>query len=361
MEHKDKLPPIPTPVSQHWREFRIRVLPFIVFAVLIAGIVVLWRGFVQPSGIVGFAETNAVNVVATQDGLLSILSVKRFQIVTKGQEIGLIINTDPELLKAQITSAQADLKVLAERNDVDIQRADQSYQQFRQQLYSDQTAQATDAPKWQLASNEFRRATEGLKTGIETEATFDAKKFAFQTLTATIGGRDAQITELKRTLAELESRRRGSNGVPSAFAEAYEAKAEELRLMLKPSTVRAPIAGMISMVHHFGGERVLRGMPIVTISEPQANNVIGYLRQPIVNKPLTNAVVQITTRSQPRIIALGHIVHVGAQLEPINPALLSVDTKRMEVGLPILISVPQGVKLTPGEFVDVSIESPKKQ
>lgn len=360
MEHKDKLPPIPTPASQRWREFRIQILPFIIFIAVVAGIVSLWRGFVNPVGIVGFAETNAVNVVATQDGLLSVLNVERFQMVTQDQEIGLIVNTDPEFLKAQITSAQADLKVLAERNEVDVQRTDQSYQQFRQQLFSHQVDQAKDAPSWQLASNEFVRASAGLKTGVETPATFDAKKYAFETLTATIASRDVQIAELKRTLSELEARRRGTNGAPSAFAEAYEAKARELELMLKPSTVRAPISGMISFVHHSGGERVLRGMPIVTITAPVARHVIGYIRQPIATKPEPNATVQITTRSQPRTIARGQVVHVGAQLEPINPALLSVDTKRMEVGLPILVSVPQGVRLTPGEFVDLFIETPKK-
>ena len=359
MEHKDKLPPIPTPASQHWREFRIRVLPFIVFAGLIAGIVMLWRGFVQPSGIVGFAETNAVNVVATQDGLLSILSVKRFQMVTKGQEIGLIVNTDPELLKAQIATAQADIEVLRSRNMVDQDRTEQSYQQFRQDLLNHRVAQATDRVTWLTESNDFRRASDEFKQKLISESTFEGTKGKWDARSATIEEREKQIVDLTRSLAELAAKRKASP--TDAFDKAIEAKQNELGLLLKPSPVKAPISGMISMVHHSGGERVLRGMPIVTISEPQANNVIGYIRQPIVNKPLTNAVVQITTRSQPRIIALGHIVHVGAQLEPINPALLSVDTKRMEVGLPILISVPQGVKLTPGEFVDVAIETPKKQ
>ena len=358
MEHKDKLPPIPTPVSQHWREFRIRVLPFIVFASLIAGIVMLWRGFVQPSGIVGFAETNAVNVVATQDGLLSTLSVKRFQMVAKGQEIGLIISTDPDLLKAQIATAQADIEVLRSRNAVDQDRTEQSYQQFRQDLLNHRVAQATARVNWIVASNSFGRTAELFKAGQESLAKFEADKGAMDAIAATIEERDRQIEDLTSNLAQLQAKRKASP--TDAFDKAIEAKQNELGLLLKPSTVKAPISGMISMVHHFGGERVLRGMPIVTISEPEANNVIGYLRQPIVNKPLTNAVVQITTRSQPRIIALGHIVHVGAQLEPINPALLSVDTKRMEVGLPILISVPQGVKLTPGEFVDVAIQAPKK-
>ena len=358
MEHKDKLPPIPTPASQRWREFRIRVLPFIVFVALVAGIVALWRGFVQPAGIVGFAETNAVNVVATQDGLLSTLSVKRFQMVAKGQEIGLIISMDPDLLKAQIAAAQADIEVLRSRNMVDQDRTEQSFQQFRQDLLNHRVEQATARVNWIVASNSFRRTDELFKAGQESPARYDADKGAMDAIAATIEERDRQIDDLASSLAQLQSRRGASP--TNAFDKAIEAKQRELEFLLKPSSVKAPIAGMISMVHHSGGERVLRGMPIVTISEPEANNVIGYMRQPIVSKPLTNALVQITTRSQPRIIALGHVVHVGAQLEPINPALLSADTRRMEVGLPILVSVPQGVRLTPGEFVDIVIQVPKK-
>ena len=358
MEHKDKLPPIPTPVSQRWREFRIRVLPFIVFTTLIIGIVVLWRGFVQPSGIVGFAETNAVNVVASQDGLLSTLTVERFQMVTKGQEIGIVINTDPELLKAQIATAQADIEVLRSRNMVDQDRTEQSYQQFRQDLLNHRVAQATDRVTWLTESNVFRRAANEFNQKLVSEAVYDAAKGQLDARSATIEEREKQITDLTRSLADLQAKRKANP--TDAFDKAIEAKQRELELLLKPNSVKAPISGMISMVHHSGGERILRGMPIVTISDPAANHVIGYLRQPIVNKPQVDSTVQITTRSQPRIIARGQVVHVGAQLEPINPALLSPDTKRMEVGLPILVTIPPGVKLTPGEFVDLAIDSPKK-
>ena len=358
MEHKDKLPPIPTPVSQRWREFRIRFLPFIVFAVLIAGIAFLWRGFVQPSGIVGFAETNAVNVVASQDGLLSTLTVERFQMVTKGQEIGIVINTDPELLKAQIATAQADIEVLRSRNMVDQDRTEQSYQQFRQDLLNLRVAQATDRVTWLTDSNDFRRAANEFDLKIASQAVYDAAKGKLDARSATIEEREKQITDLTRSLADLQAKRKANP--TDAFDKAIEAKQRELELLLKPNSVKAPISGMVSMVHHAGGERVLRGMPIVTISDPTANHVIGYIRQPIVNKPQVDSAVQITTRSQPRIIARGQVVHVGAQLEPINPALLSPDTKRMEVGLPILVAIPPGVKLTPGEFVDLSVDSPKK-
>src|SRR5215216_3673592 len=123
----NKLPPIPTPASQRWREFRIQVLPFFVFLCLLTGVVYLWKTYVQPIGVIGAAETNLVNVTSLQDGMISELFVERFQNVTTGQVIAIVVNTDPELIKAQIESAQAEIKVMAARNAVDSQRAQQAY------------------------------------------------------------------------------------------------------------------------------------------------------------------------------------------------------------------------------------------
>jgi len=51
---------------------------------------------------------------------------------------------------------------------------------------------------------------------------------------------------------------------------------------------------------------------------------------------------------------------VGASLEPINPALLSPEGTRVEVGLPILVNLPANLKVLPGEFLDLSIEYSKR-
>jgi hypothetical protein len=79
------------------------------------------------------------------------------------------------------------------------------------------------------------------------------------------------------------------------------------------------------------------------------------MRQPLGPIPTTNDTVQVRTRSQRRQVASAQILKVGTQLEPINPALLSTDGTRVEVGLPILVSLPPGLRLMPGEFVDLSI------
>jgi hypothetical protein len=57
-------------------------------------------------------------------------------------------------------------------------------------------------------------------------------------------------------------------------------------------------------------------------------------------------------------VGLGRILSVGTQLEPILSELLpmrgpSSSTGPLEYGLPILVSIPAGVRVLPGEIVDL--------
>ena len=355
---KEKLPTIPTPVSQRWREFRIQVLPFMVFLGAIAGIFYLWRTYVQPVGVIGAAETNLVNVTSLQDGLIQQLFVERFQTVTQGQPIAVIVNTDPDLIKAQVESVQADIKVLEERNRVDVQRGYQAYQQFRQDLLKLRVDQATDAVNWQLASNELYRAEVGFKEGIVTAAVLDSAKAKRDAYTAAIGERGSQILDLEKSLADLAEKQKAPG--PDPFADATEKKAKELELTLRPSVLKSPIAGMVSMVLHLQNERILRGTPIVSVSDPNTSRIVAYVRQPVTALPTTNDFALITTRTQPRQSGRGQVLHVASQMEMINPAMISPDSKRLEVGLPIVVSVPPNLRLVPGEFVDLHLQSPPR-
>jgi multidrug resistance efflux pump len=354
---KDKLPPIPTPVAQHWREFKIQVVPFVVFATVLVGIVYLWRTHVQPVGVIGSVETNSVNVTCLQDGVLTDLRVERFQTVTEGQEIGIISKTDPELIRAQIASAQSDLEVLRERLRVDQRRTDQQYQIMRQQLQSYLLDQAMEKAIVMLHSNDHVRAKKLFEEKQLPEDKYEAARAQFEKTVASIQAREQQIAEHEKMVKELAPKDRANE--PDAIDNALLAKAKELQLMLEPSTLKAPISGMVSIVHHFPGERVLRGMPIISISDPTSRRIVGYVRQPVMEVPTTNDVVRIVTRSQPRQIARGQILRVGAQMETINPSLLAPDNKRIEIGLPILVSVPEGIRLLPGEHVNLFIEFAK--
>jgi hypothetical protein len=67
----DKLPPIPTPAAQRWREFRIQVLPIFMFAGVALSVAFLWNSFVAPTGLVGQVEAVTSDVISLQDGTVA--------------------------------------------------------------------------------------------------------------------------------------------------------------------------------------------------------------------------------------------------------------------------------------------------
>jgi len=337
------------------------VIPFLVFVTVLVGIVYLWKTYVQPVGVIGAVETNSVNVTSLQDGMLSELLVERFQNVTAGQDVAVVVNTDPELIKLQIAAVQADIEVLRARLKVDQDRTAQNAKQFQQELLIVKVTQMTDKANLFLYSNDWQRARilfADAKDKTISQAQYDAATAKYEATVAAIQQREVLIRELEKMVEDSQPKA-VSPGNTDPFDTAVEAKANELRQMLKPTSLKAPISGMISMVHHVKGERILRGMPVVSISDPETRRIVGYIRQPVTEVPTTNDFVRIITRSQPRQVAQGPILRVGAQFEMINPVLLSPDTKRMEVGLPILVGVPPGIRLVPGEHVNLFIEYSK--
>jgi multidrug resistance efflux pump len=352
-----KLPPIPTPFSQVWREFRIQVLPFIVFALSVVGIVYLWRNTVQPVGIVGFVETNQVYVTSLQDGLISELFVERFQEVKKDQAVCVVANTDPDLVTAMINTAKADLQVVLARSMVDIGRGHQQLQQLAGDLFIERIRQTARGPQLLLAESNLVAVADLYKKGAEPELNWRAALAQRDALQEEIRERAKYIENLSTNLDSLTI---SDEPLKIAILAAIAAKEKELELTLKPATLKAPIDGLVSTIHHQAGEKIRRGEPIVTIASPNATNVIGYVRQPIQRRPQPGDKVRVTTRNSPRRSGTSQIYKVGAQLEPINQSLLSADTRRFEVGLPIVVALtPQLINelnLMPGEFVDIAYE-----
>ena len=359
MDNKDKLPPIPTPAAQRWREFRIQILPVVVFGATLFCIVYLWKNFVQPVGIVGLAQTNTVNVTCTVDGLIAQLAVEQFQTVTQGQVVAIVQNADADVVQAQSETAIAELEVMRDRIRIGLERAQQNYERYRVDLLQEQINLDADTARVFAVSNEMVRAAQLFKEKIGPESDADLKKAAFDTLTASISRRTSAIADLEKTVAELQKNLAKPNDV-SSVDQAILSRRKEMEELMKPATLRAPINGQVNFVHHYPGEKIIRGTAVASIASPISTNIIAYIRQPITVVPKVNDPVQILTRTQPRKILSGQIRHIGAQLEAINPSLISVDANRFEWGLPVQVDLEPGFPLIPGEFVTLSLAAPPR-
>jgi len=52
----ERLPPIPTPSSQLWRQLRLQYVPVVIFLAGVAAAVLLWTQWVAPPTLIGEAE-----------------------------------------------------------------------------------------------------------------------------------------------------------------------------------------------------------------------------------------------------------------------------------------------------------------
>jgi multidrug resistance efflux pump len=356
----DKLPPIPTPASQRWREFKIQVLPLIMFAVVSVSVAFLWKNFVAPTGIVGEVEAIKADVISIQDGTVARLNIDRFETVEAGQELGEITGSSDDFLKASVAAIEADLRVMDSRIALDERRNQQNTVQLKLNLLTEQVQLVSDKANLIQASNSFSRAEQEFNQTprLISENDYDVAKAAFETLRGAVEARSQLIADITRTLEELKPTTSPENKDP--VEDAIKKKIAEIEETLKPMKIRASISGVVSSIYHRPGEKVVRGVPILTITASHSDRVVGYLRQPINTHPTTNDTVIVTTRSQKRQCVEGKILRVGTQMELINPALLSTDSNRIEVGLPFLVQIPETVKLVPGEFVDLSIKPAAK-
>ena len=353
----DSLPPIPTPPAQRWREFRIQVLPLIVFLGVLLAVVMMWRNFVQPSGMVGEAEAVRANVISIQDGMVTDLTVARFEKVTKNQELGHVAVTDPELLNASLGAIKADLNVMRARMQTDSMRTEQNYQQLRISIFTEIVSRQIASNNMVVASNQLNLTADLFMAKVASVLEYEVAKANHEKFRAEVEDRTRLIDTLEKTLLQLQLSPQNS---ADPIDEAIRAEEEKLQVTLRPTPLRAPIDGVVTTIFRQAGEKVIKGEPIILISAPYSERIVGYIRQPISTVPAVNDRITVRTRTQRPKVGSGQVLRVGSSLEPINPALLSPDGTRVEVGLPILISLPANLKVLPGEFLDLAIDSSKR-
>jgi hypothetical protein len=112
--------------------------------------------------------------------------------------------------------------------------------------------------------------------------------------------------------------------------------------------------GVVHKIYHRSGETIVAGDPIVTLTASRAQRIIGYLRQPLPFEPKSGDPVKVYTRRPHRQVATTQILQVGVQMELVTaPMRIRGYGTAMERGLPVLLSLPPGLEVHPGELVDL--------
>jgi uncharacterized OB-fold protein len=175
----------------------------------------------------------------------------------------------------------------------------------------------------------------------------------------------AEISEKRKSLASINDRlvklrsvgepsQPGTNVPVQTIVSRLDSRVLEAQTNLCPIPLVAPISGMVYVVGRQSGEYVVEGEPIIIITAKKSDRIVAYLRQPYLVEPETGMKVEVVTRTRQRQKFLSEVTQVGAQVEPITNALAVVKLGSLiDVGLPVVVNVPPGMDVRPGEAVDI--------
>jgi multidrug resistance efflux pump len=375
--------PIPTPARLRWREFRIRVIPGLVYASVLAASAWIWVRHVTPPQLVGEVEIVRTQVNSTRAGRLADLKVEQFQPVKAGQMLGQVVTTDPEVLSGTLAVIRAELELIRAQADplLTRERAGVDFERWRLDWMEQRVELAASRVRLQYAEAEANRITQlyESKTGIVSKDEYDQILNNRDILRKEIAERETLVAETQAAmnqfrLADLQKTAASTvTNTPTSdpFQASLALQESKLRLTeaeLKPLPLIAPVDGVISAVYRRSGENVAPGDPILTITARQSRRILAFVIPPVRREPTVGMSMEVVKRTGRRETALAQVTHVGSFMDavptsllaPVNLRTIGLDNRpdnaaagAVQIGLPVVLTLPPELDLRPGELVDL--------
>ena len=357
--------PIPIPFSERLRTWRSGVAPPLVFLGLCGVIAWLWQGHVQPMSLTGEVEAVRARVVSPMDGTLVRLEARAQRRVEEGDELAWILPGQARLAAARLAVVGAEIERITATLDplMTRRRVEFDHLALHLDLMSQRVNLAEEQARRPSLAAALQRARDLHARGGGSLAELEQAEAARDALEASISGREELIARLEADLNQLdpaswdEEAVDGEGGLDPVRAEIAVQEAQ-LRLIeeeLAPLVLRAPMSGVANFSNVVVGEYVSSGEVIGHIEAESGARIVAYLSPPLSFQPEVGMPVEILTRETRPRRGRSEVVAVSAQYQPM-PQPGNVMGMRQERGLPVFVSLPDGVDLRPGEPVNLRIE-----
>lgn len=353
-------PTIPRPAAQRWRDIRLRHVPVAVYLIAIGLVFYLWDTQWMPGTFVGEVQAISANVASPQAGKLADVSVLQFDRVTRGQTLGRVDALTPASIEAGVEAIRADLQVVRARMSTDRERNHMDYQQVRVDQLDQKVNLAVARSKLHYAENELGRLQQLRTNGLASQSDYELALNERDALAAEAREREETVAQMDMALAAMKSAGtpEGETALLSTIDAAIEAQQQKFKLD-EETFLQAPIDGVVTRIYRNSGENILAGEPLIAVSSDRSENIVGYVRQPISFEPKPGDPIVVRSRRGHGLrVGEARVLKVGAQLELFTPSLRVRGLgNAQERGLPVLISLPQGMALYPGELVDLAFKN----
>ncbi|MEX0686472.1 MAG: HlyD family efflux transporter periplasmic adaptor subunit [Balneolales bacterium] len=351
---------IPIPLSQRWKEVRIRLLPALVF--LITGLIVfnLWNHRISSANMTGKVIGAHAELRSSEGGYLTQLKIQRFQRVKAGDVIAEVVHIDPKVLEANLALILAEVEMIRMgMGTMDSkQRNMLNQEELQMDLMNQRIELATSGIHQQRAEREYNRVKKLFDADMITEVEYDLAKSERDAINMEIEQKTLMLETMEERFKHL-SLNDSDDELTSGSSVAAAIKLEEERLKLieaemKPIPLVAPIDGMVNQIYRTGGEQIIDGEIILTIQSPKPDYIVGYLPHPMRMEPEIGMPVIVRSRSNDRQEYDGKVLDVGVQVGDMVEVTNMV-SQVIQTGLPIKITLGEDTNLRPGEIVDLTL------
>ncbi len=373
-----------------------QVLPFLVWLAAIALVVALFYHSSQQFQVVGIAQGEIAQVCAPSDGRLKAVYVQLFENVSKGQVVAAL---DDEMVVAQIATVSATAehlrsqliptqeRILADISDRRFNEAEEQrrfatdVERARLDILGLKAQIAADRITLEDYASEVKIATDLLEKNTIAPYELDKARALYDALAEKISQMELQLTQAEGQLKEARRRQdefmlhTAQNPTIDAALEAIrketaiqEKLIEELGVQRRALVMTAPIDGVVVQIPtrtneaplrrpsegalHKTGEVVLAGQPILVIAQSKPTEIMAYAMGGQMDGVKVGQQVELIKRTSQPQIAQSKVTYVGPIVEQ-APSRLWLNPNVPQWGLPFIVAIPEGMKLTAGETVGI--------
>ena len=352
---------IPVPWSIRWREFRQGCLPSVVFLLLFIVTFFLWRENVYPRSGVGEVLAPRADVRSSVDGSLNEIHVKPHQFVRAGQLLATVSPLGAGVRNSQIQTELDYLEAQFE-NVTSRQRHAVNYSRLKLDWLRQGVVLAGAKVELERLEREFERSVELYETQLIAQNEFEIAGNRLDKQRELVAQTEALIADIKESLESLIPKSRSlhpSDPVPALemLEERQAFLYQQMETEAAPISIRAPIGGYVEKIRVHAGQVVLIGDSILDIVSESAGQIVTYLNSRRTYEPQRGRKVELSCRGTPRGVYRSEIENVGHRFQQISGNLAHLSASD-PIGLPIYVSIPEGMEAMPGELVDIYFLEP---
>jgi multidrug resistance efflux pump len=379
---------------------RTHLLPALVWVAAVVCVVVLFRKRAERFEVVGLAQGRVHQIAATCPGRLKDVPVQLFDQVTQGQTLAVVDTVlENESIQAELDTALAEIEhlkaqlapmreqILADaanlENDkvaamrrfaVDVENARLTVLEFKALLESDRIMLEDLAAEVKIVQDLVAQDTVAAYELGKAKAQYHALAKKVEVNEQVLRQAAEDFVTAQDRLDEFTQRQPQHPSVDSALevirkaVTVQEKIIEGLLARRVPLELKTPFDGVVVRISvprnqalslktgedlpRMPGEVVMPGEPILTVAQSKPTEVVAYVGQEQFSRLSLNMRVELIRTCEPPQVTNSQVVCLGPAVELMPERLWQVPNIP-QWGRPVLIKIPPGLKLIPGELVGI--------